>query len=95
MTVRKFLNPCNLIWFCFLQASSTAAAANAAKLDELNRKLKSSEDELDALNKRFDEAQGKPDWSIQILHYRVVNAVFLICFNAYAASANEIEKLKA
>ena len=56
------------------------AAANAAELDELNRKLKSSEDELDALNKRFDEAQGKPDWSIQILHYRTVNAVFFDMF---------------
>jgi hypothetical protein len=43
-----------------IQASSTAAATNAAELEELNRKLKSSEDELDALNKRFDEAQGKP-----------------------------------
>ena len=55
------MNPCNLIWFCFVQASSSAAAVNAAELDELNRKLKSSEDELDTLNKRFDEAQGKPD----------------------------------
>jgi hypothetical protein len=43
-----------------IQASSIAAATNAAELEELNRKLKSSEDELDALNKRFDEAQGKP-----------------------------------
>jgi len=55
------MNPCNLIWFCFVQASSSAAAVNAAELDELNRKLKSSKDELEALNKRFDEAQGKPD----------------------------------
>ena len=56
------MNPCNLIWlFCVLQASSTAAASNAAELKELNWKLKSSEDELDTLNKRFDEAQGKPN----------------------------------
>lgn len=35
------------------------AAANSEELAELNRKLKSSEDDLDLLKKQFDEAQGK------------------------------------
>jgi hypothetical protein len=39
-----------------LQASSFATTANAAALDEMNRKLKISDDELDLVNKRFDEA---------------------------------------
>ena len=43
-----------------MQASSSAAAANSEELAELNRKLKSSEDDLDLLKKQFDEAQGKP-----------------------------------
>jgi hypothetical protein len=44
-----------------MQASSSAAAANVEELAELNRKLKSSEDDLDLLNKWFDEAQGKSE----------------------------------
>ena len=43
------------------QASSSAIAANAKELAELNRKLKSSEDDLSLVNKRFDEAQGKSE----------------------------------
>jgi hypothetical protein len=31
---------------------------NAAELDEMNRKLKRSDEELDLVNKRFNEAQG-------------------------------------
>ena len=42
-----------------LQASSSAVAANDVELAELNRKLKSSDEELDCLNKRFDEMQSK------------------------------------
>ena len=42
------------------QASSVAAAANAATLEEMDRKLKLSDKELDLVNKRLDEAQGKP-----------------------------------
>ena len=42
-----------------VQASSSATATNAEELAELNRKLKSSEDDLSLVNKRFDEAQGK------------------------------------
>ena len=42
-------------------ASSSAAAANAEELAELNRKLKSSDDELDLLNKWFDKALGKSE----------------------------------
>ena len=37
---------------------------NATELIELNRKLKISEEVLDSLNKRFDEAQGKPNCNI-------------------------------
>jgi hypothetical protein len=44
-----------------VQASSSAAAANAEELAELNWKLKSSEDDLGLLNKRFNEAQGKSE----------------------------------
>nr|XP_020187724.1 uncharacterized protein DDB_G0286299-like [Aegilops tauschii subsp. strangulata] len=40
------------------KASALAAAANATELAELNRKLKSSDQELDLVNKRFDEAQA-------------------------------------
>ena len=42
-----------------MQASSSAAAASTTELAEVNRKLKSSDEELDLLNKQFDEAQGK------------------------------------
>ena len=41
-----------------LQASALAAAANAEELVAINRKLKSSDEELDLVNKRFDETQG-------------------------------------
>ena len=44
--------------FLLLQASSLAAAANAVVLDEMNQKIKSSDEELDIVNKRFDKAQG-------------------------------------
>ncbi|KAE8779903.1 hypothetical protein D1007_47014 [Hordeum vulgare] len=40
---------------CF-KASSSAAAPNSAELAEMNRKLKSSEEEVDLLNERFDDA---------------------------------------
>ena len=43
------------------KASSSAIAANAEELAELNRKLKSSEDDLSLVNKRFDKAQGKSE----------------------------------
>ena len=43
--------------FLFLmQASFVAAAANAAALEEMDRKLKHSDEELDLVNKRLDEA---------------------------------------
>ena len=42
-----------------MQASSSATATNAEELAELNRKLKSSEDDLSLVNMRFDEVQGK------------------------------------
>ena len=42
------------------RASSVAAAANAAALEEMDQKLKHSDKELDLVNKRLDEAQGKP-----------------------------------
>ncbi|XP_073352033.1 uncharacterized protein [Aegilops tauschii subsp. strangulata] len=41
-----------------MQASSVAAAANAATLEEMDRKLKISDKELDLVNKRLDEAQA-------------------------------------
>jgi hypothetical protein len=44
-----------------MQASFSAAAANAEELAELNRKLKSSEDDLSLVNNRFNEAQGKSE----------------------------------
>ena len=43
-----------------MQASSVATAANATMLEEMDRKLKLSNKELDLVNKRLDEAQGKP-----------------------------------
>ena len=43
-------------------------AVNAAELTELNRKLKISKEELDSLNKRFDEAQGKPNCNIRAVY---------------------------
>ena len=41
-----------------MQASALAAVVNATKLAELNRKLKHSDEELDLVNKPFDEAHG-------------------------------------
>ena len=40
------------------QASLLAASAQAAEVSELKRKLKLADDEIDRINKRFDEAQG-------------------------------------
>ena len=42
------------------QASSVAAAANVAALEEMDQKLKLSDKKLDLVKKRLDEAQGKP-----------------------------------
>ena len=44
-----------------MQASSSAAAANAEELAELNRKLKSSKDDLSLVNNKFNEAHGKSE----------------------------------
>ena len=41
-------------------ASSLATTANVATLEEMDRKLKRSDAELDLVNKQLDEAQGKP-----------------------------------
>ena len=41
------------------QASSMVVAANAAALEEMDQKLKLSNQELDLVNKRLDKAQGK------------------------------------
>ena len=46
--------------FLTSRASSLAATANAAMLEEMNRKLKHSDKELDLVNKQLDEAPGKP-----------------------------------
>ena len=42
----------------FQQASLLAATAQAAEVSKLNRKLKLANDDIDRINKRFDEAQG-------------------------------------
>ncbi|KAE8795946.1 hypothetical protein D1007_29139 [Hordeum vulgare] len=41
-----------------MQTLSLATAANSVELAEIYGKLKSSEEELDLLNKRFDDAQA-------------------------------------
>lgn len=41
------------------QASSLAATANAAALEEMNQKIKHSNDELDLVNQWLHEAQGR------------------------------------
>ena len=46
--------------FLMSQASSLAAGANAVALEEMDRKLKHFDEELDLVNKQLDEAQGKP-----------------------------------
>jgi hypothetical protein len=48
------------IFLWLMQASSVATATNAAALEEMDRKLKLSDKELDLVNKRLYEAQGKP-----------------------------------
>ena len=40
------------------QASLLTASAKDAEVSELQRKLKLADDEIDHINKRFDEAQG-------------------------------------
>jgi hypothetical protein len=47
-----------------VQVSSLAATANAEELAELNRKLKSSKDDLNLMIRRFDEAQGKSELTL-------------------------------
>ena len=55
-----------------LQASSLAAAANSAALEEMDRKLKRSDGELGLVNKRLDEAQGKPLLRCMIAYCRIL-----------------------
>jgi hypothetical protein len=43
-------------YFLLMQASSVAAAANATALEEMDQKLKLSDQELDLVNKWLDEA---------------------------------------
>ena len=43
-----------------MRESSVAAAANAAAVEEMDQKLKLSDQELELVNERLDEAQGKP-----------------------------------
>ena len=47
------------------------AAVHAEELAKLNRKLKSYEDDLNLVNKRFDKAQGKSElqYLLQPLHF--------------------------
>jgi hypothetical protein len=68
------MNSCYMRLSHFLQAS--AASDNAAEIEELNRKLKSSDDELNALNRRFDEAQGKR-CKVSKLHVSVLSTRML------------------
>ena len=44
-----------------MHASSSVATTNAEELAMGNRKLESSDDKLDLVNKRFDEVQGKSE----------------------------------
>ena len=81
-----------------MQASSSAAAANAEELAELNRKLKSSEDELDRLNKRFNEVQGKSELNCLLQPFG--NEVFRSwpkqdATDTIVVVAMEVENLKA
>ncbi|KAE8769515.1 hypothetical protein D1007_58894 [Hordeum vulgare] len=41
-----------------IKGSSSAAAPNSVELAKMNRKLKSSEEELNHLKKRFDDSQA-------------------------------------
>ena len=43
---------------CVRQVSNLAATAQAAEVFELNPKLRLADEELDRVNKRFDETQG-------------------------------------
>jgi hypothetical protein len=54
---QKFAGDNVLIYFDE-QASLLAASAKDAEVSELQRKLKLADDEIDRINKRFDEAQG-------------------------------------
>jgi hypothetical protein len=48
----------NVLIYFDEQASLLAASAKDAEVYELQRKLKLADDEIDRINKRFDEAQG-------------------------------------
>ena len=61
-----------------LHASSLATTANAAALEKMDRKLKCSDEELDLVNKRLDEAQGK------LLSKYIVNTVGQLHSGLYA-----------
>ena len=50
-----------------------AATAQAAEVSELNRKLRLADEELDRVNKRFDETQGM--WHLYMLE--VIYALIL------------------
>ena len=54
-----------------------AAAANAAAIKEMDRKLKRSDEELDLVNKRLHEAQGK------LLSKCIVNTAGHLCSGLY------------
>ena len=50
----------------YFQASTSALASNAQELEELNRKLACSEEDIDLLRKQMDKAQGRANTSAQI-----------------------------
>ena len=83
-----------------MQASSLAVAARLKEWVELNWKLKSSNEDLDLLNKRFDKAQGKSgldcliSWfssSSEVFEFIPKRGVLIIT----AAVVAEVENLKA
>ena len=79
------------------RASSVAAAANAAALEEMDQKLKHSDKELDLVNKWLDEAQGKPCEEMYICFMRDIDesdCVLILYLDDLAAAAAEVEGLR-
>ena len=54
----------NVSYYLVGQASMLAATAQAAKVSKLNRKLRLADEELDRVNRQFDETQGMQHYYI-------------------------------
>ena len=86
-----------LTFLSLTQASSVVAVANVVALREMDRRIKQSDKELDLVNKRLDEAQGKPCEKMCISltpDIDVPDCMLILYLDGPAAATAEVEGLR-